>query len=298
MRGDMVRRYSYGIGTYLLHSKMAHNVFATKGHDQPMKQLLQSALSKPSGLLDAVGRKALRFYLYRENNSFDPDRNGEHNFLDLLRKNGFQPTVILDIGANEGRWSDHVSKIWPAARVHLFEPVASVVARLQSRFAGDDRFAIHQCAVGEADAVVAVREDVETSSHSSISADLGSATESVELVSSARLLELVESQTIGLLKIDTEGYDLTILRGLQSLLSSHAIDVIQFEHHALTASYQIPFCDTISLLEASGYRCGKIFPEGIRRVKAGPTEWSHLVGPNFVAFAPQTHALMERLVTR
>jgi FkbM family methyltransferase len=42
--------------------------------------------------------------------------------LELLRKKGFRPSYVLDIGAYVGSWTHMCKDIWPAANVCMFEP--------------------------------------------------------------------------------------------------------------------------------------------------------------------------------
>jgi FkbM family methyltransferase len=254
-------------------------------------------LSSRSKLLDWAGGIGLRLYLYRQNLFFDPDVNGEHQFLEKLKARGFSPKTIFDIGANEGRWSSYVGNMWPDAVVHMFEPMAGIVARLTEKFAGRAQFHVHHGAVGAENGKIKVFENTELSSHSYVGASADDAPE-VDVFSGPKCLELAGVEKVELCKIDTEGFDLAILKGLQKELATHRFSVIQFEHHQFAVSYGVRFADVTAMLRDCGYRVGKIYPEGIKEVRYGEHDWEYIIGPNFCAMSPDCHGLFESLRSR
>lgn len=49
----------------------------------------------------------------------------------LLRDRGFNPRVVIDVGANVGTWTDLAKSVFPEARFHLVEPQTACSAALQ-----------------------------------------------------------------------------------------------------------------------------------------------------------------------
>ena len=245
-------------------------------------------LSRPSKFLDLVGQKALRFYLYRENAYFNPDLNGEHFLLNQLLTRGVETKSIFDIGANEGRWSARVRTIWACSDIHLFEPIPSIVERLEQRFAADDHIHVHPYAIGGQDGEVSIHENNETTSHSFVTLDLQGGN-GIAMRSGENAFKIAGIDRLNLCKIDAEGYDLLILASMESLLEKQKIDIIQFEHYALTFAYGRSFSSISAMFQRHGYRLGKIHPRGLKEVRYGENDWSYQVGPNFCAMAP-SHA--------
>lgn len=259
-----------------------------------MKNFLQSVLSRRSAVLDQLGRVALRFYLYRENAHFNPDLNGEHFLLRRLDQLGFSPESVFDIGANEGRWSDTVMKQWPEASCHLFEPMPSIVARLEQRFAGNPQITVHPFAVGGTDGSIGLHENAELSSHSFVK----EGGEGAQMLSGESAFARAGIDRLDLCKIDAEGFDLAIIASLEDLLAHNRIAVLQFEHHALAVAYGVPFAEISSLFQRHGYRLGKMFPDGLREVRYGAPDWGYQVGPNSCAIASSHGYLFEQLAVR
>ena len=51
----------------------------------------------------------------------------------------FHFKTIIDIGANEGQFSDKMRILFPEAEIFAFEPLPEVFERLKSNFSRDDR---------------------------------------------------------------------------------------------------------------------------------------------------------------
>lgn len=256
---------------------------------------LHRRLSAPSALMDRLGQMGLRFFLYRENLYFDPELNGEHNLLRRLKHLGFESKAVFDIGANVGRWTEEAMVLWPAARYHLFDPTDVACQSLRERFSGAANCHIYQVAVGDAEKQVSVFENTETNSHSFISEAGGGST---RMVPGDRLLELASEQVVDFCKIDTEGFDLKIIKSMEPSLRQHLYRVIQFEHYPLAMNYGMRFSEISSMLRSLGYRTGKLFPEGLRELKTDVDGWTHASGTNFVALAPELNDLFQKLITR
>lgn len=240
---------------------------------------LHTLLSRRSGILDAVGDKALRFWLYRQNLSFNPDQNGEHWLLHAMKSQGIMlPTpVIVDIGANEGRWARQCLDLWPSSEMHLFEPSKTTAARLSDTFQN-----VHAVVVSDADGEVRFAEETQNS-HSHITATGGY---TVPAVNASRLHDITGAPHIDFVKVDTEGHDLKIVSALLPLLQAGSVRALQFEHHGLTNSYGEAFGEFAAKVAQAGCGLWRIMPSWLERRDPGATAWRDLVGPNYVVAGP------------
>ncbi len=64
-----------------------------------------------------------------------------------LRRSGFTPSTVIDVGAYDAGWSRGVARIWPAARYVLFEPNPEMRERCVA-FCGS-RHLFFDCAVSD-----------------------------------------------------------------------------------------------------------------------------------------------------
>lgn len=73
---------------------------------------------------------------------------GMHDALGLLRRQGYDPKTIVDIGANIGTWTDLACSVFDAREHHIVEPQQACHAAL-ARFR-PPRFAVHHLALTSA----------------------------------------------------------------------------------------------------------------------------------------------------
>jgi FkbM family methyltransferase len=158
----------------------------------------------------------------------------------LLRRSRRSPQILIDGGACRGDFTALLAAAFADAQIHAFEPDPCLSAGIEKRFADAPRVhvwnvALHENA-GAAD--LQVHADPGTSSllarPSSDRRYYHSSDRVVDTVpvATAALDEFVERHApegIGLLKLDTQGSELAILRGARRALTDAAIDVIYTE---------------------------------------------------------------------
>lgn len=147
--------------------------------------------------------------------------------------NGKNLQTVLDVGANVGQTALTLVKHFPRARVFCFEPVPTTFDVLRSRTSDCRDVECFNFALGELKGVGKVT-DVPLSGSNTLLVEASSATASKKLVEVG--ISTVDSfcsekgiDGIDLLKIDTEGYEMNVLRGANSLLSDRRIQFILAE---------------------------------------------------------------------
>lgn len=136
---------------------------------------------------------------------------------------------LWDIGANIGYVSCAFLARVPASRVVAVEPLADIAAMLRhnlAQFEGS-RSSVLEAAVSDS---AGTGNIVRVSGNSGMShiADAGEG-ESVRLVTADALAEFGLPDVI---KIDVEGHEAAVLRGIAPILASHQPALVVFEHHA------------------------------------------------------------------
>ena len=74
---------------------------------------------------------------------------GLSNFFPLLKRFGFDPKHILDVGANRGKWTREATQYFPAAQYTLVEPQDDLKAHVMDLVNGG--FRIHWINAGASD---------------------------------------------------------------------------------------------------------------------------------------------------
>ncbi len=145
--------------------------------------------------------------------------------------------LVLDVGANEGQYALELRKLGYAGPIVSFEPIAEVGRRLRANLAGDRAWEHRACALGAEDGTAVIQVGAETATSSLLKpseylvarADHARSVRSEE-VRVARLDTLFEASWRGRriwLKLDTQGYEMNVLRGAEASLAE--VGVLQLE---------------------------------------------------------------------
>lgn len=136
--------------------------------------------------------------------------------------------TFVDVGANRGYFSLLARHLFPNATIHAFEPLLEPANVFQNIFHDDANCTLHRLALGNKPGNVEIH--VAKADHSSSLLPIGplqvawaphTAEIRQERVNVARLDEVISSvEADALLKIDVQGYELCVLEGAGSLLTS------------------------------------------------------------------------------
>ena len=213
---------------------------------------------KPRNFLNALlsrwGYKVVKFKLGRPN---------AISWLDDVRTllPADSPVTILDIGANRGQSAESYHALFPQARILSSEPdpeafraLADVVARLPKAQA-------FQLAFGESRGTASFNRFQSSQTNSFLAFDSRYRTETSSAVVKVTVETLdsfcgqLKIQQIDLLKIDTQGYDLKVLRGGGGLLGRKAIKLVLTELLFSPQYLEQPcFAEFDTFLRSYGYR--------------------------------------------
>jgi FkbM family methyltransferase len=251
-----------------------------------------------------VGRehvvRAARFVLWRARLDVPNDMytNGESSlqrWILNLSPSGRQVHVI-DVGANVGRWS--ISMLGVARRagrlddldLHAFEP-SSYTFTLLSELLREEPVCIGQVALGDRPGLstlhVAGPGAGTNSLHRQPGSTASSTTEEVSITTLDIQAESMDLGQIALVKIDTEGHDLAVLRGARRLLTEHRISIVQFEYNHRWIYARSFLRDAFELLGPLAYRLGKLTPHGVEFYPEWDADLETFVEGNYVACLPE-----------
>lgn len=150
--------------------------------------------------------------------------NMEHALAAFARR-GFAPQTIVDIGAFQGDWSAIVRRIWPGARLFMIEgneAKRSVLTPVAGTLDADLRFAL-----------LGAKDGQEVTFHvmgsgSSVYEENSSFDRYVEPRKLSRLdTVLSDVEGVDLIKIDTQGFELEVLKGAERLLNTASAIVME-----------------------------------------------------------------------
>ncbi len=156
--------------------------------------------------------------------------SGSVEALAALRSLGAGATVIVDAGANDGRSAVRLAAAYPDASIYSLEPVESTYRELVRNTRHLASVRCYPLGLGSAPGTAEIFIN-EQATRNSLHPGFGSATrsEEIELVTLDGFLEAEGISTVDLLKVDTEGHDLEVLKGATRALSEGRIRAIQVE---------------------------------------------------------------------
>lgn len=138
------------------------------------------------------------------------------------------PTV-MDVGANAGQTSLAVRRAFPGATVHAFEPVAETFAILQQAVGADRQVHASRLAVSSEVGVVHLQAQAQLSHIVPASSAGGADVESVDAVTLDAYCAQHQIRRIDILKTDTEGHDLAVLKGASQLFADGSVNWVFVE---------------------------------------------------------------------
>lgn len=176
----------------------------------------------------------------------------EEKFLRRFRA-AIDGGVVLDVGANVGRFASAVRYYCPRSRIICFEPHPVAYDYLKS----NSDIETHNIALGDqsTQAILYERRGTCLSTVASLSQDsldmFGGSGQQYDVVVETldNFCRHHDIDRITLLKIDTEGFDLHVLRGARGMLRRGAIDMIEFEFVPACISTKINMRDFFKALD-------------------------------------------------
>lgn len=152
------------------------------------------------------------------------DGNFETGTLEVLKRIVKSDDIILDIGANIGWYTTHISRLIPKGHCHAFEPVPSIFAKLKKHCEINNvqgNVTLNMLALGDKVGSVELHTFPDLPhGHSSISS-LGRSTYDVSLAEMIPLdmyLTKNSLNKVDIIKIDVEGAEALVLEGAERLL--------------------------------------------------------------------------------
>ena len=239
--------------------------------------------------------KLCRQYLkWFGNASYKFERNGERWLLATLSSEPIR--TVLDVGANDGRWSQMAAELFPAATIYALEIVPDTAAVLRSRVGQHDRIKSYNLGLAAHTGTLPVRYYQPASRHSTyIDFPRSWTGEWIDcpVMRGDEFLAQEAIREIDFLKLDVEGAEHLVLQGLEAQLRARAVRFVQFEYGQKDIFTHFLLRDFYQLFAAYGYTVGKIFPDYVEFREYHLND-EDFIGPNYLA-CPAGDSAIRRL---
>lgn len=169
-----------------------------------------------------------------------------------LKNNGFTPKNVLDIGAYEGEWTKMIKMIYPDCNVMMVEPLPekeSILKELCIKFNGSVNFVR---------ALLASKDDQEVNFNVNETASSVLNEQHNEHNKKIKLFTktvdgIAEKKYFDLIKLDTQGYELEILKGAKDTIGN--TEVILMEISLIDIHKDVPLIkDVLNFMDDIGFQ--------------------------------------------
>lgn len=185
--------------------------------------------------------------------------------------------TLIDVGANVGQYAEKVRSLGYAGDIVSFEPLTAAYAPLLAKASGDKRWCVMpRMALGERNetATIHVAHNLVSSSlldvnEASVEAEPGSAFGAHETIDVRRLDHVASADWSRpfALKVDTQGFEMAVLRGAGDLLSAVALLQVEMSLAPIYAG-GAGFHELYKFVTDAGFRCIDVVP-GFLDLKRG-----------------------------
>jgi len=183
----------------------------------------------------------------------------------------FELKVVLDVGANQGHFSRELYRYHPKTKFYCFEPFPKTFDKLQDKLF-ESNFNHFQLALGDKKETISVSQNEENHSDTnSLTHLFDSKNESnkvsIQVNTLDKFIEEHTMKSIDLLKIDTEGFDLKVLKGSEESLKKGLIKLIYVECGLDPSNtYHVFFPEILSYLNSLNYVFVGFFQTDLRKI--------------------------------
>lgn len=208
-----------------------------------------------------LGRKA--YCMARGEPKNNPQTNGEYRLLSqVIQCHKGKNVLFLDVGANKGDWTvcahDEARKTNVDLSVIAFEPCTGTRSILKTRVESLSSVRVSALALASSEGKANFYFSTPCAGTNSLSAVSGHNSEPVTVTTLDAFIEKASIDHLGMVKIDTEGFDFNVLQGAKKLLSAGRIDIIQFEYNWRWLLNHASLRDVFEFIKDKPYLVGKL----------------------------------------
>jgi FkbM family methyltransferase len=204
-----------------------------------------------------------------------------------LRRSGFVPRQIVDVGASDGAWTRECRTIFGDARYFLVDPLEENRAALAALAAADPRVRFWIGALGAAPGELELHVHGDQSSFLPSEYDRrGAAPRRVAVRPLDALVAAGEIAPPSLIKADVQGYELDVLRGAAESLASCEVVLLEVSYRRAYAGAPLAH-EVVAFMGARGFRIydvcsyaqrpgdGELFQSDLVFVRDGSVVFAH-----------------------
>ena len=180
----------------------------------------------------------------------------QKKIVSFLKKKNLEINIFFDVGAHMGLYTDLVNKIYPNCKSFLFEPQSTIFNKVKEKYSSNNNVQVFNKAISDTekkqnlylnmhDLTSTLSTFDEQSSYLNFKAKLygtdiknmSYGTELVQTITLDKFMLEHNVDKIDLIKIDTEGHEFNVLKGLKNQIENVENILIEFHHRDLFLDY-------------------------------------------------------------
>ena len=183
------------------------------------------------------------------------------NFYDTLKKMGFTPNHIVDVGANHGTWTREALRYFPEAHYTLLEPQNWLKKSFQDILDMNPKVQYFPVGAGEKEGsfnfTIVDRDDSCSFRYSQEEAKVAGFEQiEIPVVTLNNLLANSDFPVPDIIKIDAEGLDIAVLKGASKFFG--ITEIFMVEAGVVNKIFDNSFLKLINFMDEKGYRLFEI----------------------------------------
>jgi FkbM family methyltransferase len=183
------------------------------------------------------------------------------NFYDTLKKTGFTPNHIVDVGANHGTWTKEALHHFPNAYYTLLEPQSWLKDSFQNILDTNSKIQFYPVGAGEKEGsfqfTIVDRDDSCSFRYSEEEAKAAGFKQiEIPVVTLNALLSDSQWPIPDIIKIDAEGLDIEVLKGASDFFGK--TEIFMVEAGVVNKIFDNSFLKLINFMDENNYRLFEI----------------------------------------
>jgi FkbM family methyltransferase len=194
--------------------------------------------------------------------------------LELIKKDNLNIKIIFDVGANVGTWTLLAKSFFGDAIVHAFEPLTDHIQKFKTNTSKLSQTVIHPFCLGNENTTSVINVSSFSDSSSILNAtqleyeQFGIKKTSEETIWIKKVGDLIEQDVLpipDLIKIDVQGFELEVLKGMGEYLNkvSYLIVEVSFKEYYYGQPLFLEIANFLSAHNFNVYAFGHSTPTGI-----------------------------------
>jgi FkbM family methyltransferase len=186
--------------------------------------------------------------------SVPPPACGLEPFFSLLKRYGFDPKHIIDVGANKGTWTRRAFPFFPDAHYTMVEPQDHLKVHIEDLLDRGCKITWINAGVADHSGIlpftISYRDDSSTFVPTLV--DAAAPRISVRVTTLDEIAATAIGPAPDMVKIDAEGFDLKVLAGASALLGKTEIFFVEVTIYS--SGYENTIARVIHKMDEAGYR--------------------------------------------